>query len=263
MTTRPHYYPISALRRDHYGVLFPIGPLRLRSGEVIPAAEVAGFRKTYRRGYANERVVYRVKRPDGSTEDLPEHLTPTQFRPANLDRYPDPLPEPAALTAENIHWRSYHPAPAPPDEREDLVWPAAAYSEPGKISEREAEVRILRAWKTQRSSDVDAKGLGGPMGYRAGRSFGAMEIRIVTWEATRRDAGDWPVAMAWFTRLRNPDHKRVIELRSMDFSFRQIGERQKKGVTPAYASEWARTTYRRAITEITAVANRARRGATR
>ena len=262
MIRRPAYYPISDLTRDHYGVLFPIGPLKLRSGEVIAAAEVPGFRVTYRKGQASERIVWRVKRRDGSTEDLPRHLAPTLFRPANLARYPDPLPEPAAL-AGNVRWQSEHPEPAPPDKREDLVWPAAVYSEPGKISEREAEVRILRAWRTQGVTDVDGKGLGGPSGYRAGRAFATEEVQQVGWQPTRRDIGDWPVAMGWFTRLRNPDHKGVIKYRSADFSFRQVGEQLKKGATPAYAAEWARIVYRRAITELTAMANRNRRGATR
>ena len=81
---------------------------------------------------------------------------------------------------------------------------------------------------------------------------------MLGWEPLRKDVSDWPVALGWSTRLRNPDHRRVIELRSLDYSFRQIGEKTRKGLKPASATEWARLTYGKAITELTIIANRRR-----
>ena len=77
-----------------------------------PGRRVPGFRKTVRRGRPTERVVYRVRRADGSAEDLLDHMAPTLFRPAYLDRYPNLLPPPAALI-HDVDWPSEHPARGP------------------------------------------------------------------------------------------------------------------------------------------------------
>ena len=80
MTVRQPIYPISALMRDHYGVLFPMGSIK-KSGETIEAAEVQGwFRETYRKVHPNERSVYRVRGADGTAEDLLS-TTPDYSRP--------------------------------------------------------------------------------------------------------------------------------------------------------------------------------------
>ncbi len=114
----PTYYPISALTVDHCPVLFPIGPIRLRGGEVIAAAEVPGFRKTHAQR-ARQRARGLPRQAGRRLDRGPAiHLQPTLFRPANLERYPNSLPVSATLTGD-VRWQSEHPQPVEPDEREE------------------------------------------------------------------------------------------------------------------------------------------------
>ncbi len=53
---RSIYYPISGLRRDHYVVLFPIGSIRLRSGEIIQPPRFQGSARQ------SARVIHRAEK---------------------------------------------------------------------------------------------------------------------------------------------------------------------------------------------------------
>lgn len=149
------YYPISALRRDRLTccyVLFLLQVCKLKTGETV-GTEVKRFRKTIR-----GRSVFLVYRQDRTTEALTDHAAPSLFRPVSLERYPDALPAPATLMRD-VDWHSEHPQPEAPDIAdcwEELYWPAAAYRVPPNISRAEAELRVMRALRTDATRDIDA-----------------------------------------------------------------------------------------------------------
>ena len=246
------YYPICALTRDHYPVWFPLPGLRLKSGEQMQGAEVVGIRKTYRKNQPSENVVYRVRRADLSYEDLPKFMTPTLFRPLNLVRYPDPLPLPATL-AGDVPWGSEHPPITPPDDPLPLDWPRP-YAFAPDISREEIEVRVLRGLKTERARGVDDQGLRGPAWKTGSDVLAAMQgggaITVQAWQPDRRDIGDWPRVREWLRRI-DDLARQVIELKSQDYSFRQIGERMR---IPR-SREWAREKYGSGIDMVWRVAN--------
>ena len=250
------YYPIYALTRDGYPVFFPLSGVRLESGEQMPGTEVVGLRKTFGKGRSTERVVYRVRRADLSYEDLPGFMYPTLFRPLNMQKYPDDLPPPATLTGE-VDWGSEHPPMLPPDDPAPLDW-VGPYALPPCISLDEIEVRVMRGLKTERAKGVDDRGLHGPS-FKTGSDvlngmLGGGAITIQGWVPDKRDIGDWPLVREWLRAI--PDmQRRIVEWKSLDFSFRQICERYLQG---RRSREWVRGEYRKGIEGVRGVANGSR-----
>ena len=113
-TNRPDYYPISYLMRDHYGVLFPIGPIRLKNGETLQMRDVPGFRKTYRKGLPTQRIMYRVMRSDGRSEDLPEPLAANALSAGKSSAVSGPA---TAARKPNKRGELEEPAPSQGDRR--------------------------------------------------------------------------------------------------------------------------------------------------
>ena len=130
-------YSIATLTLDGLPVWFTTG-----------GGEVRGHLKTTRKG----RRIYRVVLDRVNTVDLPDHATPSLWRPISADAWPEPLPAPAVVMV----------APARPvpilSEPEAFVesgegWPypnvrLGSAGEPPE-TERELEARILRALRTQ------------------------------------------------------------------------------------------------------------------
>jgi hypothetical protein len=192
-----------------------------------------------------------VRRADGSYEDLPKWMAPTLFRPLRIERYPDPLPPPAALTGE-VDWRSAHPVPMPPDDPLPLDWPRPYASPPG-ISLEEVEVRVLRGLKTERARAVD--GVHGPLAKTSADVLAALQgggaITVNPWEPTRIDIGDWETAVGWLQSV-DKTYRTIIRAKSMDHSFRQIGERF---MTPGRDRHWVKYRYHTGMEEVWKVAN--------
>ena len=249
------YYPITALKRDGYPVFFPIPDLRLtRHGDLIEqmkGADVVGLKRTFRKGRPTECVVYQVRRESGHYEDLPKFMHPTLFRPMTLAKYPDPLPEPAAQAGE-VDWSSEHPPLLPPDDPLPLDW-IGPYAMPPNISREEVEVRVMRGLKTERAKGVDDQGLRGPKAYGTfiDGMLGGGNITIQGWVPDKRDIGDWLQVREWLRAIdRQP--RSIIEWKSIEYSFWQIGERLR----PAISREWARVKYNEGMEAVWRVANR-------
>ena len=247
------YYDVNDLRRDSYPVI-----LLLPSG-----AEVKGFRRTITRG-ARSWVKWVIRTAGGQTEDLPKRIQITRWRPADLQRFPDPLPAPARVEG-SVNWHS-KPEPIIPAELQDAFEWHLPYALPPLISAREAEVRLIRGLRCMRSryavkDDYKTTSRDSVL-VVALRALGEWEHEFIDhsalaavgmpWEPTRADHGDWLTALSWFRQL-NWAQRNVIELRSLNppFSYMQIGERHN----PPRSHEWARRRYRRAIERVTEIAN--------
>jgi len=247
------YYPVGALARDSFAVYF-----------LLPEGDVVGFRITRRNG----RIVYYVRRTDGTAEALPDFAAPTLFRPISLARYPDPLPLPATLL-KAVSWESPPPPPVAPEAPNPLEWPHA-YSLPGQINREEAWIRLRRGLLTERSANTQV-GRGRPrnidsvlrlilktMGkleYEHIESAAALHAIGEPWSPTRRDHGDWPIALSWFTQL-SARERDIVRFRSLlpPYSFQQIGDRLAPKITRSTAKE----AFERALDEVTKIANMVR-----
>src|SRR5262249_26840746 len=128
----------------------------------------------------------------------------------------------------------------PPEPEDDLEWPDE-YSAAPNISVREAEIRVLRALRTERTLR-GGRGDGRPGWYRDSllitmtRGIGQLEYEyidptsieptVAPWQPTRRDIGDELAAIGWFLKL-STANRELIVLKSMNppYTFRAIGAR--------------------------------------
>ena len=95
--------------------------------------------------------------------------------------------------------------------------------------------------------------MGGPKGFKTGAVYGIDRVAPTTgWEPTKLDLGDWDRALCWCTKLRDPVNQKLIEMRSLDYSYRRISEMLKLGVSDETVRRW----YRRALVALTKIANR-------
>jgi len=222
---------------------------------------------------------------EGDVVTVPRRIAPTLWQPLEPRDWRWPLPEPAA--AGSITPRMVNIAAKPPLDPEavaapehaiatietgaaDADWPFAYASAP-YISQAEAEHRLLRALKTSRTPGVvknihqGVKSNWPVHDMVAGCGDYAAPITVRAFEPTRRDLGDWWLAVGWISALyplrRRPrDYRpgdtnveqRIVLWRSEDYSWRQIGEACKR------SSEWARRRYGRCMDVITEVANETR-----
>lgn len=244
--------------------------------------QLVGVRRTYKRpreivwnvraeyGKADTRrarsmVVWSIVRQDGRLQDLPPHAFPTFWRPINLAKWPDPLPEPYPIR----RWEPPAPEPTPIAEpaapADNFEWPGA-YSEPGSISAQEAEIRLMRGLRTHGTRNLEGEGRIHIPGYVDSILLVAKGELVpewkdptdaraipVKWEATRRDHGDEPIVMDWYRAL-NPAQQFVVRRRAQlpAWSYRQIAE--APGSRFATWSQ-ARDTYNAAIARVTRIAN--------
>lgn len=194
--------------------------------------------------------------------DLPPHVQVTRWRPERPWEWPGQLPEPAKLEGP-VAWQSPPPPVVPQEGSDPLDWPAE-YSLPPHIGEREAEVRVLRALRTERSRH--AVKTGNIQGYvdsvfaTAMRMLGKWEGDYKdasyiapageAWAPTRKDHGDWDTALTWWAQLSRAPRE-IVMLRSLNppFSFQLIGERNNR------SHHWARTRYRAAVKDVARIAN--------
>lgn len=201
--------------------------------------------------------------------ELPVFAEPQGWRPIPGQRYPDPLPQPQTQMAEP-NWRSDPVDPSTPETPDDWEWPGE-YSQPPRISREEAEVRLIRGLRTERSRKSQAgsrNGGGGDMDSLLRlilRTQGRLEYEHKDkaraalpelgemWEPTRRDHGDWSTAVGWHNTL-DKAHQHVIRQRSYNppYSFRLIGEGM------GMSESGARKVYAGAMDEVVVVANRVR-----
>ena len=271
----PAWYPIAALARDNLAVVL----LLATGGEAI------GFKRTHKRArriavrcipqgagsvdhLAFEDIGWYVPREDGRADELPRWGWPSHFRPLDRKRYPDPLPPPARLL-EARAWQTPPPAPSMPEAADDLDWPAP-HSEPGKISREEAKVRLFRGLRTERSrnttvgrsrgGDIDSVlrvllRARGKLEYEHPESASTLPAIAEPWQATRRDHGDWLIALGWFAQL-SVREQEIVRYRSLTppYSFRQIGEMLKRKVSESTVRE----AFERALDCVQKIANRAR-----
>lgn len=137
---------------------------------------------------------------------------------------------------------------------------AVTYSEPGRISRREAEGRLMRALAAERWVRVDrprCRTSAEVIAGMAARTFpadvselAAQDPEVVRPEPTGRDQDDMLIALGWALCLPAP-YQRVIRLRAgmPPLSWAEIGDKIDRSATTAQAR------YRAAIDAVTAAAN--------
>lgn len=231
------WYPISALRRERRRVW-----LSWR-GRVFPG--------WWGRARTNGRARYWAVLPSGESEPL-RNPEPDSFKPFAGEAWPDPLPEPLT-PAHSMPVKSPAAAePDAPDPIDDLEWPRP-YAQPGSITRREAEIRVLRALRVQSvNAEVGVSGACGPRAYGdSALAAWAADTAEPHWEPTRRDIADELVAMAWFCQLWSWKSQDALRCRAAvpRYSWRQIGQRLK------VSRERARQVYAEALDEVWAIAN--------
>src|SRR5262245_39288004 len=143
------YYSVNDLDVDGFDVIV-----------VTPGGqEIIARRRVIARLGRPEKVIWQArieKREPGmlattrSYADLPRRLEITRWRPLHRASFPGSLPARPARIESDVAWQTPVEASAPAEDADDLHW-AKPYSEPPKISPREAEVRTLRALRTMRS----------------------------------------------------------------------------------------------------------------
>src|SRR5262245_59384443 len=88
--------------------------------------------------------------------DLPRWVQVTRWRPIDPDRFPGPLPSPARVEGR-VGWQSRPEPMIPIEDQDELEWPYPYEAAPN-ISAREAEVRVLRGLRTERSRHAVKEG---------------------------------------------------------------------------------------------------------
>jgi hypothetical protein len=263
--TKRTYFAVADLDVDGFDVV-----ILLPSGAEL----VARRKRIARRGQVTQTVWRaRVERREPGRplrydyRDLPEHLEITRWRPLDKAKFPGLLPSTPARIEGDVRWQSpAEPAAAPEPTDDELEW-AGPYNEPPNISPREAHIRIVRAWKTDRSLR-EIKGQGGPRGFVDSLAITTMaalgEIPHehvdasyvgpvgAAWQPSRRDISDYLVGMGWFTRLSKAERELLV-LRAIDppHSFRSIAARWNK------SGEAVRKAYAKLLVKVAKVANTA------
>lgn len=262
----PTYYDVNHFHKLNFPVL-----LLLHSGR-----EIVAYRKRVTRTSGRQATVWVEKRWNTvyhkyESVDVPKRENPTRWRPYKLAEYRDPLPPPAHIM-QAPQWQSPPPEVAHPEAHDPLEW-KGDYNEPGRISREEARIRVLRGLRTERSKKTIVRGANGfRLGEGSLSNVAKVEIRArgrieyehqdlthipnvgELWEPTRRDHGDWSVAVSWFnklTRSKAQPFQQVVRERSFEppSSFRQIGEGLGVGKSKAY------DLYEKAIDMVTWIAN--------
>jgi hypothetical protein len=229
----------------------------------IPIGVVSGGEHVLRTTYTTQ--VWCIRGDDGKVVDLPAWAEPMAFRPLIRDKYPDPLPDPLTQT-EEVAWASPIAPPSCPEIPDSLEW-KGEYNLPGRISRGEAEIRLLRGLRTERSRKSQVRGgstsgdmdsllrlilrTQGRLEYEHKESLSTQLAHVgELWEPTRRDHGDWSTAVTWFNKL-DKEHRHVVKERSYNpqTSYRQIGEAMQR------SEGWARKVYGQAIDRVEKIAN--------
>jgi hypothetical protein len=196
------YYAVADLHYDDVDVIV------LTPG----GGELTARRKRIRRGQRTEiswRVRIEKREPGWPTartyRDLPPRVAEaiTRWRPISRATFPGPLPATPARIEKDVAWQSPAEPPAPPEEQDPLDWPGE-YSAAPNISEREAEVRVLRGLRTMRSRHAVVRdGPGRQLDSvltNLLRQLGKLDYEYVdephiapagvAWQPNRRDHGD-------------------------------------------------------------------------
>lgn len=181
----------------------------------------------------------------------PSDRSPFAFRPADLARWPHPLPAPLdpAFGPKRPPARVAEAAEPLQDGSDDWPYPGLALGLGVPASGEECEARILRAFRTSASA------VGGHIGHGASgycadipremvktalkwaaqareaedrREGRAPDLEAVRsgWTPTKRDVEDWTVALSWLDGV-SQRAVLILSLRAADppWSFRQIAER--------------------------------------
>ena len=207
---------------------------------------------------------------------LPRDVEVTHWRPVDPAIWPYPLPEPVTSRSQPRMWsagRRQHEidlarSRPPADNRDDSVfeWPAGPYGDAGSICRREAEVRLIRAIRTDGlRANADLAMLRNDRAAQAEAELGGTvsEPERIVWKPTHRDVSDEGTGMAWFCALhpmreRAASGKRclnavqkVVALRSEQpqWSWRSIGD------TMGRSHEWSRQRYGEAMDTVWSIAN--------
>lgn len=264
----PSWYRIEDLTLDGFSVfLLVCGEQRLGLRRTFRKAQPIA-RREFREGsesrtvMTSSRTAWALRDLGGKLIDLPEWSWPTAWRPVDLARFPAELPKDTATLLSSPPWHSPpEPTWAPDGPQDPLDWPHA-YSEPGAISKREAEVRVLRGLRTME--------LQPRVGLRSARDsillvargelvpededkskIGAVRL---PWKPDSRDAGDWETAVGWWAQLSIPSQD-LVWRRSENppRSFRQLADDQ--GLTPPQV----RALYGEVLDQLHTIANRGTR----
>lgn len=177
---------------------------------IIGGREVLG-QKVQKHDRRLKRLViwYRVKHEGQWREDLPENATPVFWKPIK-DTYPYKLPDPVSpwRIQSEVAWQS---SPVPPrrPKPKSMDVEMGRYSERPNISEHEAEIRMIRAIRTECvTPNRGVDGMKVSEGLNALADWAAENIDAEAperWEPTPRDVTDAEICMAWFARLNPPE----------------------------------------------------------
>lgn len=204
---------------------------------------------------------------------LPRDVEVTHWRPVEPASWPYPLPEPVYVRVAPQMWsagRRQHEidrgqAPPAGDDDGAFEWPGP-YSEPGSISRREAEVRLIRAIRTDGlRANADLAMLrnerAGQAEHELGGNVSAPE-RIV-WKPTHRDVSDEGNGMAWFNALHPMRERAASGKRSLNVVQKIVALRSEqpqwswRSIADALgrSHEWSRQRFTEAMDTVWKVAN--------